>query len=587
MIRLARNDLSVRLDAATGMLNGFLADELSESHIGIPSGTRAHLERFRSFLMSHYTARFGQYPPQTLEPGQYATMRHDFEALYKLLADETYSSAKAACGGICTLQLVQIFDAKHGYKPLDHILPRLPELGEKSSRRHRMPWRSRIERRLRPDQKMLAHAALIKASNRRHQDVFHNDLAKAYRAFEEDSVFATARADSQEKVSLVDARKVRWILIYATYQVLRSVTDIPSEVFDAHEAPYHVAISTQNLPPWPEPTVDLGSLMRRQTDLAVQTSSPLVCWADSAGAARRDGKIEIKPDIDYFALTHGETTPVERTASRLASSATATSTPSTRSSSVARGLTRNATIRRSMRMFKPAAATTPPQETVSPSKPVHHEILVQGYGNGLNYLSLESGPQTVEAAPWAVRNNSTASNSSSSPDSTDSGETLDSTVATPTTMTTFSNYTLGPETSNSKPPLRSQRRDVVSMLLNTARSSSLNRSRSCPKRPVSSMIMPTRRASSSTTSSSGGREGSSRNNNYWGIYEQLVEEQRESFFGSSTGGGEDSSGKLQPRLVVDDDDWAAMQAFMDGNSESDVKPAWEQYADLGGLTEMR
>ncbi|KAL6870141.1 hypothetical protein ACO1O0_001477 [Amphichorda felina] len=572
MIPQAREDLDERLYAATDMLNGFLHDELSESHVGIPSEIRAHLERFRNFLISHYTAKFGQYPPRIFGPRQCATMRDDFETLYKLLVDDTHSSSEGmpstACGGICTLQLVQMFDAKHGYKTLEHFQPRLPEFDQKTSACHRILWRSRLGR-LRSEQKLVAHAALVKASNRRHQDAFQNDLVKGYCDFEESSVFSTDKADRQEKVSLVDARKVRWILIYATYQVLRSVTDIPPEVLDAGDAPYHVAISTENVPPWSEPTVDLTSLMRRQTDLAVQ-SSPLVYWADSAGATGNHGQIEIKPDIDYFALTHDKPTHVERTGS------TPTSSAST-SNCVARGLSRNSTIRRSMRIFKPTPQEAS-QSTV-PARPVHHEIVVQGYGNGLNYVSLECGPQTAESASWAVRNNSTASKSSStnssSQDSSDSGDTVESTIATPTSMISFSNYTLQPEAT--KPP-RSQKRNVVSMLLNPARSNSPTGSNPL-KRPVSSMMMmPTSRSSSRSSKQPGA-------NDYSDIYEKLVQEQRDSFFGSGGGPNNGTWDSLQPRRVVEDD-WAAMQAFMDGG-EGDVQPAWEQYADLGGLTEMR
>lgn len=44
-------------------------------------------------------------------------------------------------------------------------------------------------------------------------------------------------------------------------------------------------------------------------------------------------------------------------------------------------------------------------------------------------------------------------------------------------------------------------------------------------------------------------------------------------------------------LSRDSGDWTAMQAFLDGKTEDasadgDVLPAWEQYAELGGLTEM-
>lgn len=388
-----KNDLDSRFDAATDMLTSFLDNELSESHLGIPSGARAHLERFRSFLLSYYTTRFGYYPPREFSPSTCSVMRDELEALYKLLVDDTYSATEGmpavASGGICTLQLVQMFDAKHRYESLDNPLPLLPQFDQNGPSR-RMSWRPRVDK-LRPDQKLLAHTALIKASNWR-ESIFRNDLVKAYRKFEEDLVLGTSNADKQEKVSLVDARKVRWILVYATYQVLRSVTDIPSEVFDAGEANYHVAISTKNPPSLSEATVDMANLMERQTDLAVQ-SSPSIYWADSAGSTGGSGKIEIRPDIDYFALKRGESTsPVENTgrpSARGRISAASSAVP-TRSNPVARGLSRNGTIRRSMLIFKPGPIS-PTQEATSLSRPLHHEIVVQGYGNGLNYVSITPG----------------------------------------------------------------------------------------------------------------------------------------------------------------------------------------------------
>ncbi|KFH45342.1 hypothetical protein ACRE_038470 [Hapsidospora chrysogenum ATCC 11550] len=599
-IRRAKNDLDSRLDAATDMLTSFLDNELSESHLGIPSGARAHLERFRSFLLSYYTTRFGYYPPREFSPSICSVMRDELEALYKLLVDDTYSATEGmpavASGGICTLQLVQVFDAKHGYEALDNPLPLLPQFDQKNPSRW-MPWRARIDN-LRPDQKLLAHTALIKASNWR-ESIFHNDLVKAYRKFEEDLVLGTSKADKQEKVSLVDARKVRWILVYATYQVLRSVTGIPSEVFDAGEAPYHVAISTKNLPSWSEAAEDMVDLMKRRTDLAVQ-SSPSIHWADSAGSSGGSEKIEIKPDIDYFALKRAESiAPVDNTgcSSALGRVSAASSTVPTRSNSVARSLSRNGTIRRSMRKFKPRPIS-PAQEATPLSRPLHHEIVVQGYGNGLNYVSIAAGTQTAEAAPWAERNNSAAvSNSgssfqaSSSPGSVDSGETLESTVVTPTTVTApitpLSDAMLQPSEGKMA---RSQRRDTVSALFSLSRSNSTNGRNS---------ILPSSRSGSITsggaskTAAAATAGAATAGHNYSDVYEQLMEEQQQSFFGGdnthTSAGDPRHRTSLQPHLVVEDD-WASMQAFMDGRGaggECDAKHGWEQYADLGGLTEVR
>ncbi|CRK48060.1 hypothetical protein BN1723_016840, partial [Verticillium longisporum] len=69
-----------------------------------------------------------------------------------------------------------------------------------------------------------------------------NDLVRAYRKFEEQSVAPLTKVDRNEKISLVDVRKVRWILVYAIYQVLRNCTDVPEEVNDI-DADYNLAVS--------------------------------------------------------------------------------------------------------------------------------------------------------------------------------------------------------------------------------------------------------------------------------------------------------------------------------------------------------
>lgn len=83
-------------------------------------------------------------------------------------------------------------------------------------------------------------------------------------------------------------------------------------------------------------------------------------------------------------------------------------------------------------------------------------------------------------------------------------------------------------------------------------------------------------------------------NNYSSDYEALVEEQRQSFFGDFSSNsperlrGEspkhkpDERASLQPRIIIQDE-WAAMQAFMDKQDSPVEGHAWEQYADLGGF----
>jgi hypothetical protein len=585
LMRKARVDLECRVYSATDRLRNFLDDELSEANLGLPSGARAHLERFRSFLMSYYATRLGYYPPRSFEPSLYMSMRDDFEALYRFLVDGSYSARSGlpsvAVGGICTLQLIQTFDKQCQYEPLEHPLPRLPDFQPANSG-HWSGWRPRLEKgKLRSGDRRMAHTSLVRASNWK-ESIFQNGLVKAYRGFEEDSVLSPNKADKQEKVSVSDARKVRWIVVYAAYQVLRSVTEIPLEVYDNHAAPYHVTVSTENLPPWEE-QLEFDRLLRRQTDLALSSSpSPRIVWTDSAGVESQSGKIEIKPDIDYFALNRQQEKQQQQHAIPTVESSSPVTIP-TRNSSLSQSLSRNSTIRRSMRLFRPSSSPSI-RRASSLSRPVYHEIVVHGYGNGTNVVHMDS---EVPPVPLLSSESDSAAGSSSSQASSESDDTLDDSIKTPSPTEPLMNTYFPVETK----PLKT-RRDVVSMIAS-------------PSLPLPTRSL--RRPRSTTVTSS--------NNDYSSIYEELVEEQRRTFFNDdcpaplhikskpnlkvSTSNNDISATRkrhsLQPRQTSHDD-WLAMQAFMDGGKEqvldydeddADVEPAWEQYADLGGLTEMR
>jgi hypothetical protein len=585
------------------MLRTFLDEELSESQMGITAGARAHLERFRSFLLSYYSSHLGYYPPQVFESSLYWTMRDDFEALYTLLVDGTYtsdaSSPSIASGGLCALQLIRAFDERHEYGSLDHPMPHIPQfsLDQASRRLTWLPLGSRGDR-LRPDQRLLAHVALIKASNWQER-VFHNDLVKAYRDFEEQSVMSPSKVDKQEKVTVMDARKVRWILVYAVYQVLRSVTDVPPQVWDAEDAAYPVAIPGGILPPWDvvdgEDCAPMNSLLRRQTDVAMDTSSsspaPSVCWADSDTPMGED-TIEIRPDINYFEITHR--TPSLNGRSNSVRTSRSIQIPA-RSSSLSHSLSRSNTFRRSLRMFKPSSTPTVPETSSSLS---YHEIVVHGYGNGTHTVKMDHCPEDTMDSESLGRRAGEYSGSGSdidatTPESIGSEETLEDSIETPSPTLSYEEWA-GDEAP--KPlKLRRRRSDVMSMIMDPIRRNSTIKS---SKRPRSMMILGYNNNNNNNGAST---------NSYSEAYQELVEEQRQSFFPDSPElvqqaaflSRSKSSQRLQqqPRIVAEDDDWTAMQAFMDGEmsatdllkvpGDDDVQPAWEQYVDLGGLTDMR
>ncbi|CAJ2506251.1 Uu.00g003810.m01.CDS01 [Anthostomella pinea] len=388
LIRRARVEMDLRLGQSGRMLRTFLQDELSEAYLGLYPGARAHLERFRTLLHGLYAARFGYYPPASIDPRTtvfevdvFRTMRTDFEALYQYLVDESFDTSHnspfLAQGGICTLQSVQSFDTRHNFQTLYHPLPLLPQVAPQSTSSRKVAWLSK-QMKATQAQRANTHTALLKATNQGRGDLLNNELVRAYRKFEEDSTFSPIKADKLENLGPMDARKVRWILVYAVYQTLRQATEPPAEVKDATDVPYNVCISTTHLPPWKEER-PVRTLVRRQSDQMI-TRNP------STSTAGRSSKVstppppstptyEIKPDIDYFALVHQ---PVTESKDRR----TAITRRISRTESITRSLSRNSTVRRSIGFLRKQQPETMAHH--HPLTPCYHEIVIKSYGNGTN-----------------------------------------------------------------------------------------------------------------------------------------------------------------------------------------------------------
>ncbi|KAI0480086.1 hypothetical protein GGR56DRAFT_671239 [Xylariaceae sp. FL0804] len=401
LIRRARVEMDRRLGQCGSMLSTFLQDELSEAHLGLYHGARAHLERFRTLLHGLYAARFGYYPPPSIdsrttifEIDVFRVMRDDFEALYQYLVDESFDATKSspflAQGGICTLQSVQAFDERHKFPSLFHPLPLLPNLPQESTSARRLSWLGKPSKPAHSRRSDI-HVALVRATNRNKPELLQNDLVQAYRRFEEDSVCSPMRADKLENLGPMDARKVRWILVYAMYQTLRQATEPPAEVKDAVGVPYHLCVPTTNLPPW-QGHRPIHTLVRTQT--AQVTRSPSTSTASSSssrGAAdslsspsSTPSFFEIKPDIDYLALT--------QQASAAGRSAGLSRNQSF-TGSLVRTLSRSSnSARRPFGLFASRGGSTerlgaPSQLSLvtpnnSKATAPYHEIVVDGYGNG-------------------------------------------------------------------------------------------------------------------------------------------------------------------------------------------------------------
>jgi hypothetical protein len=387
MISRSRFEMDIRLDSCGRSLGTFLEDELSVAHIGLSPGARAHLDRFRSFLQSYYVAKLGYYPPSCTENGSltfpkdvYAMMRTEVENLYDFLVDKTFTSSDCGSaptqGGICVLQNIQAFDRKHRYTPLPYPLPLLPEVERENSSRtlgKRLSWVGKPDK-MKLDERLVTLTALLKASNRHKAELLECSLVKAYCSFESECIFSSRKADKNNKVTLTDARKVRWIMIYTMLQTIRAATGVPHEVRDMQDVPYNLCVLTAGCPPWKDEKplqASSGAHDQFQEDLHAPTEdSANIPNNSSVGSSGTSDTI--KPDIDYYKLNH------RPTAALTLSTSGAPPIPVMSKS-------RRSTVRRAISTL----GNMPELRHPKPLRSSHHEILIHGYGNGLNSVSID------------------------------------------------------------------------------------------------------------------------------------------------------------------------------------------------------
>ena len=357
MILKARLEMDVRLDRVSRSVMNFFELDLSGAHLGLHQTAREHFDRFRSFLHAYYIETYGFWPPASFQTGLqgqrtlYRSMYSDFRSLYHYLVDPSSTPSmtdnKPAGGGLCVLQTIEAFDGRHRFETLPHPMPLIPclEEAEKSlnmprERRNSLnPLRRRKAEREFRDK--VAAKALIDASNR-DWSVSSNPLVRRVEHFETRNVL-----DEFEDVSLVDGRKVRWILIYAILQTLVSVTYAPKEVRDPEGLSYALCCHPPMVMPWL-----MGNTGAAKT---AQTKLKLVIT-------------ELEPDINYLQTSSSSSSLSNRTSKERRKSLPLSIVSNTSTSSL-----------RGLLMSRTASA-----KSTTVSKPAFCEIFVQGYGNGLN-----------------------------------------------------------------------------------------------------------------------------------------------------------------------------------------------------------
>ncbi|KAA6415334.1 MAG: hypothetical protein FRX48_00049 [Lasallia pustulata] len=260
LITRAHLEMGLRLEHAGRSLTMFLEDSLSGCTLGLGNEAQAHLDRFRSFLNGYYVGKYGYWPPPqgqqkstSLSKSTYLSMYLDFRNLYEYLVDTGSSwsiqNNRRADGGVCVLQNITAFDRKHKYGSLPHPLPLIPEMSLSDFNGYG-PVQSisnlfGVGKRAKSERRVAALAALSAATNSDDISVMESPLVREYLRFEKSWTMK-----EEEKVSSADARKVRWILIYAILQTLISVTRAPKEVRDIEGINYPLCCQTAGTPPW-------------------------------------------------------------------------------------------------------------------------------------------------------------------------------------------------------------------------------------------------------------------------------------------------------------------------------------------------
>jgi len=248
--------MNIRLERAGRSLYNFLEDDLSGAHIGLGKGAQLHLERFRSFLHTYYVAQNGYWPPASTNYRTEAfpqainqAMYFDFRNLYEYLGDKgsgiSMQNNIPVDGGICVFQNVMNLDKRNKFVSLPHPLPLVPKVPLALSNGNTI---SRLfgNKQTKMDRRIHAAAALLEATNRSGAQVMDNGLVREYARFEKSWTMT-----EDATVFCTDARKVRWILVYAILQTLISVTRIPNEVRDTEGVSYPLCCQIAGTPPWP------------------------------------------------------------------------------------------------------------------------------------------------------------------------------------------------------------------------------------------------------------------------------------------------------------------------------------------------
>ena len=234
MIVRAHVEMSDRLDRALKSVKTFFNDQLPVLCVGLSPEAQHHMHRFRSFLMDHFKVDHGLWPPVSLETSfalqcsLYHSMYSQFQALLDYLVDSESTDSSLGIsekeGDFPLGQNLRAFDASCGFQPLPHPLPLIP-------RCEGFKRRSLIRHLKRRTEDWAREGNVIDSAHKaskRDPELLRMPLVKKYDLFE-----TQIDLDDPGSLGLAEARKVRWLLVYAAFQILSSAVSTAEEIQEA------------------------------------------------------------------------------------------------------------------------------------------------------------------------------------------------------------------------------------------------------------------------------------------------------------------------------------------------------------------
>jgi hypothetical protein len=419
--------VDIRLQRVSNAVAHFFEDELSQGLHGLSQAARDHLDRFRSFLHAFYIEQHGFWPPNRFEQEVVqrlicSSMHGDFLSLYHHLADPSSSSdgldaGITAAGGVCIAQNIRAFNARQRLPPLPHTLPTLPKATDFAATKvgRRNSWNPRARHREEKSRRNTARMQSLIDSTNRDWTLMNCVLVRRYSEFEVETA-----VDELQDLSLAEARKVRWLVVYSILQILSLTTTAPKQVRNTEglsyplccEAPvvmpWEIGQRKRTRPPGPEKRISMiePDTLHSHTNTAPPSPVSLSrTLSSTTSLMSKNGSVKHATSVrvDDRRQTIAGDIP-GRTLSRRP--------PSARPSS----------LRRLMSIKKAEVDDEIPAVPMRPKIPSKRasfcEIYVPGYGNGLNDVDVEVKVDKSLTALPAV--NSTVSRESSNASNTTS-----------------------------------------------------------------------------------------------------------------------------------------------------------------------